>query len=162
MDYINIGPSPCDEKCIQVNGEGDYVQAQKAECRRFIRAIRSKLGEEPPGARLAVRGFPHDFGMYYEVICEHDGSEAAVDYAYRCESEAPNRWPLDEEYVRLLVPNATITAGGGNFVATVENLEANQTEAIVKSPYYTGLHRGSSGIEIWFRQPEDDKPLGEE
>jgi hypothetical protein len=93
-DHITLGPTPAEEPCQQL-GSPDYTpQLARAECTRFIRAIRHTLGEEPPGATLAVKGFPHDFGTYYEVVCYYeDGNDEATDYAYRAESESPARWP---------------------------------------------------------------------
>jgi hypothetical protein len=95
-DYIEIGSAPCDEDCVQVNSEGDYHQAMRAECRRFLELIRKKLGPEPPGAVLAIKSNPHDFGTYYEVVCHFDDSdEEARAYAFRCEAETPRTWDDD-------------------------------------------------------------------
>ena len=92
-DYIDIGSAPCEEDCVQVTKEGDYVQAMREECKRFIAAIRSKLGPEVGSAQLRVKGNPHDFGTYYEVVCYFDSEdEEGMDYAFRCESDAPSTW----------------------------------------------------------------------
>ena len=92
-DYLNIGSSPAEESCVQV-GCDDYSTLARAECKRYIDAIRLALGPEPDGARLAIKGFPHDFGTYYEVICYYDDeNEDAVTYAFKCESDAPVTWP---------------------------------------------------------------------
>ena len=93
-DYISIGATPADEECAQV-GTPDYAHAQKSreEGKRFIELIRKKLGEEPEGASLAIKSFPHDFGTYHEVVCYYDdNNEQAVEYAYKCESDAPLTW----------------------------------------------------------------------
>ena len=52
---------------------------------------------EPEGARLAVKGFTHDYGNYYEVVCYFTESlPDSVTYAYKCESdECPSEWPPD-------------------------------------------------------------------
>jgi hypothetical protein len=95
-DYISIGSAPCEESCVQVNPEGDYHEAMRAECRRFLDLIRKKLGPEPEGARLAVKSNPHDLGTYYEVVCYfEDGDEEAREYALLCEGEAPTTWKDD-------------------------------------------------------------------
>ena len=95
-DDISIGSAPCEESCVQVNREGDYHEAMRAECRRFLDLIRKKLGPEPEGARLAVKSNPHDFGTYYEVVCYfEDGDEEAREYALLCEGEAPTTWKDD-------------------------------------------------------------------
>jgi hypothetical protein len=59
----------------------------------YIEAIRKKLGNEPEGARLAVKSFQHDFGTYQEVVCSFDTEiEGAIEYAYKCESDSPATW----------------------------------------------------------------------
>jgi len=91
-DYLEIGSSPADENCVQV-GEKDYSGRAIKECERFIKLIREEMGEEPEGTKLAVKGFPHDFGHYYEVVCWYDPNlPESVEYAFRCESDAPVAW----------------------------------------------------------------------
>src|SRR3989304_7340151 len=95
-DDISIGSAPCDEDCVQANPQGDYHEAMRAECRRFLELIRKKLGPEPPGARLAIKSNPHDFGTYYDVICYfEDTNEESRDYALLSEGEAPTTWQDD-------------------------------------------------------------------
>jgi hypothetical protein len=92
MDYVVIGPCPVEEDCVQV-GEENYAARAKEECRRFIRLLREVLGEEPDGASFRIKGFDHDFGRYYEVICSFDeNSEEAVEYAFNAEGNAPMTW----------------------------------------------------------------------
>ncbi len=92
-DYVSIGSSPCEEECVQVSKTEDYIIAMKAECRRFLELIRKKLWPEPPGAQLAIKGFEHDFGTYYEVVYYFDtDNEEAVKYVLCCEDEAPRKW----------------------------------------------------------------------
>ena len=99
-DYLSIASAPYDEPCVQVNSQGDYHEDMKAECRRFMELIRKKLGPEPPGARLAVKSNPHDFGTYYDVVCYYeDGDEEAANYAYRCEGDTPRTW--DDDHLSL-------------------------------------------------------------
>ncbi len=77
---------------MQVGSE-DYSRRAGIECLAFIAAIRKKLGEEPPGARLTVKSFPHDFGSYKEVVCIFDDEdEAATKYAFDCEGKSPATW----------------------------------------------------------------------
>lgn len=95
-DYVEIGSTPANENCAQV-GSADYATRARKECAQFIIAIRRTLGSEPDGARLVVRSNPHDFGTYYEVACRYDDrSDAAVDYAFKCDSDAPGDW-TDED-----------------------------------------------------------------
>ena len=94
QDYLDIGASPPEEDCVQVNpNDPDYGRKQKIECEAYIQAIRKKLGNEPIGARLKVKGNPHDFGQYFEVICQYEDTEPeAIDYAFACESDGPATW----------------------------------------------------------------------
>lgn len=91
-EYIEIGPSPSDEPCAQV-GSPDYEFLARKECSRFRDLIRKHLGPEPEGAYLIIKANPHDFGSYYEVMCKYDPSvPAAVEYAFRCDNDAPTYW----------------------------------------------------------------------
>jgi hypothetical protein len=95
-DHMEIGCAPSDEPCVNV-GEENYYPRAKEECARFIELTRKKLGDEPPGARLAVKSNPHDFGSYLEVVCYfEDTDEEARHYAFLCESEAPRTWQDDQ------------------------------------------------------------------
>ena len=94
-DFLNIGSSPIDEKCVQV-GELDYASRAQQECARFIGLVRRTCGPEPEGAALQTKAFPHDLGTYYEVVCFFDPEiQASVDYAYRCAGETPRVWEDD-------------------------------------------------------------------
>jgi hypothetical protein len=91
-DYIDIGPCPADEPCVQL-GDSDYERRARTECAAFIREIRHAVGDEPTGALLAVKGNPHDFGRYYEVVCYFDDeNNLSLAYALECERRAPLRW----------------------------------------------------------------------
>lgn len=90
-DYIDIGPTPTEEECTGV-GQPGYEERARLECRVFLDQIRRQLGPEPPGARLAIKRNPHDFGDYLDVVCYFDGTDqAAMDYAFSCEA-AVDRW----------------------------------------------------------------------
>jgi hypothetical protein len=94
-DYIDIGSSPAAEDCVQVGTE-DYSILAREECKRFIEFIRKHKGPEPENARLAIKGNPHDFGTYYEVVCYFDDEdEKAVEYAFACESDLPETWDAE-------------------------------------------------------------------
>ena len=93
VDSLSIGPVPSEEECAQV-GEDNYMERAQSECARFIALIRKAMGPEPEGARLKIQHCPHDFGTYLDVVCAFDtDNPAAVEYAYRCESDAPTTWP---------------------------------------------------------------------
>ena len=91
-DYMELGPTPAEEDCAQV-GTPDYATRARAECQRFIETIRAICSPEPEGARLAVKGFEHDFGRYFEVVVYYDtDNEASMEYAWALEKDAPTRW----------------------------------------------------------------------
>ena len=91
-DYLDIGPVPAEEDCVQV-GVDNYMALAKPECNRFIARIREVVGIEPEGAHLAVKSNPHDFGSYLSVVCYWDtDNEVAEAYAFRCESDGPLTW----------------------------------------------------------------------
>jgi hypothetical protein len=89
QDFITLSTAPVDERCAQV-GQPDSYDTVRNECWHFIRLLRQRFGEEPPGARFAIKPFDHDFGMHVEVVCFFDtDGEQASHYAYRCEDELP-------------------------------------------------------------------------
>ncbi len=92
QDWIDIGSSPPEEDCAQLGRDGYWEQATR-ECRAYINQLRRALGEEPGGARLAIKSHEHDFGTYLSVCCYFDDSIGdAVEYAYRCEAQSPKTW----------------------------------------------------------------------
>jgi hypothetical protein len=94
-DYVDIGSTPCEEDCARLGREGYTVQARK-ECNALINQLRRILGEEPKGARLSIRGNPHDFGTYYEVVCYFENEdETATAYAFKTEANLPMTWDAE-------------------------------------------------------------------
>lgn len=92
QDFIELSATPVGEKCEQVGPNCDYVR-MKMECRAFIGQLRRQFGDEPLGAKLAMKSFPHDFGSYYEVVCHfNDDFDVAIDYAYNLENNLPEHW----------------------------------------------------------------------
>jgi hypothetical protein len=90
---LEIGTVPAGEECQQI-GTRDY-DAQKAriEATVYKRQLIRMRGEPPPDCWLVVQGQPHDFGTYYEVVVKWEGdNEAAVQYAYDMERNAPEFW----------------------------------------------------------------------
>ena len=91
-NYVELGATPFGEDCVQV-GTPDYHDLAKKECQRYIDLLRKKFGEEPEGARLAIKSFPHDFGSYLEVVCYYDeDNEKSGEYAYNMEATSPEYW----------------------------------------------------------------------
>lgn len=89
---MSIGAVPAEEECAQVGKEG-YSERARAECAVYVRQLRRQMGDEPPGARLVVKGCSHDFGTYYEVhVAFDDQDEEAREYAYKVENNSPSSW----------------------------------------------------------------------
>lgn len=91
-EYIDIGSSPTCEDCAQV-GSPEYGQRVRRECLAYIQQLRRLFGEEPEGARIALKANPHDFGTYFSVVCYYETDmPLAGDYAFRLERESPEHW----------------------------------------------------------------------
>jgi len=91
-DELTIGSSPLNETCAQIRQNGYYEQAQK-ECRAFLNQLIRIHGNPPANARLAVKGFNHEFGTYYEVVVIYDDEvEEAEEYAFLLEGNIPEEW----------------------------------------------------------------------
>ena len=96
-DYYPIAPVPYGEECAQVGQPGYFRQAM-AECRRF-KALLEAAFPPPPGTSFKIKGFPHDFGEYHEVIVEfNDTNEASAEFAGMVEDGVPETW---EELERM-------------------------------------------------------------
>ena len=91
-NYFCIGSSPYEEDCARVGTPG-YRNKAVAECTRYIELLRKTFGPEPDGSRLGIKWFDHDFSPYCEVVCYFNTENAtAVEYAQRCEDDAPATW----------------------------------------------------------------------
>jgi hypothetical protein len=102
-EFLMIGPTPHEEDCEQLGPRYDPERA-RAECVRFIDAIRQTVGPEPEGARLVATSNAHDFGTYYEVVvCFDADNEIAAGYASRVESDAPATWPETLGFVTAIL-----------------------------------------------------------
>jgi hypothetical protein len=84
MEDLNIGSTPNEEECAQV-GSDDYYERAIKECLAYREQIR-KHYPEPENGYLKVKGFPHDFGTYYEVVAYYDPEDTQA-----------SRWAFDIE-----------------------------------------------------------------
>lgn len=82
IDHLNIGCTPYDENCFPAG----HPKARR-ECQIFLRQLQRQF----PGADLRVKGFPHDFGTYYEVCAFYNDKES-MNLAFQVESESPGKW----------------------------------------------------------------------
>ena len=108
MDYLNIGSTPNEEDCAQVGSE-NYDERARKECRAYMAQIR-KHYPEPENGYLKVKGFPHDFGTYYEVVAYYDESDAeAVKWALDIEGDTKGvlaRWDSEFHPINAVLQEA--------------------------------------------------------
>jgi hypothetical protein len=91
MDYLNIGGTPVEETCA---GPSDPAR-MRLECRVF----KEQLQRLFPEGDFRVKGFPHDFGTYYEVVAYYN-DEATTKAAFDAEAHTPANW--DDEALEVL------------------------------------------------------------
>lgn len=109
-DYLGIGPTPPEEQCAQIGAKDyDYHVMGRFECELYKKVLVEAMGEPPEGARLKIKSNYHEFGTYYEVVCWYEDSfQAAIEYAFKCESEGPTHWP---EWAKKAVKTAYLELG---------------------------------------------------
>lgn len=108
-EYLELGSTPCDEKCAQV-GTANYRSRARIEASAYIHLLERVLPipEELSGYNDdRIRWFPHDFGDYCEVVIYYDDSfEKSVDFALMVEGNAPTTWDK-EALAELSAQNLT-------------------------------------------------------
>jgi hypothetical protein len=93
-DYIMLSSAPVEEDCAQV-GNANYSEQAQRECRELIRMMEEIHPEQPKMffGYYKIKGFPHDFGTYYEVVAMYDDeNEESIDWAFDAESLIPEHW----------------------------------------------------------------------
>lgn len=102
-DCLYLGPVPSEEDCEQV---GKYYQPNmaRAECTAYVNQLRRQFGEEPEGARIAIKSEAHDFGSYLEVVVYYTDEQSA-EYAFNVENNSPSYWDAEaiEELARKCI-----------------------------------------------------------
>lgn len=93
-EYLELGPVPSDETRVQV-GDPNYREKSIAECRRYKQLLESMFPDfERHGCKFGIKGFPHDFGTYHEVVIYyHD--EKGGNFAFDVENNLPAVWNND-------------------------------------------------------------------
>lgn len=100
-DYLEIGSSPCEESCVQVESGKDYMPAMKEELKRYKALLQERFPDPPEGAWFSIKYSPHDFGSYGEVVVVFDDNDReAADFAYFVESHSPSTWDDKEVYTK--------------------------------------------------------------
>ena len=97
LNYLTLGPVPANESCAQVGVTPDYATVAQEECHRYMELIQ----KWHPDACLTVKGFQHEFGMYYEVIALYEeGNEEQERQALYVEAHLPEAWTDEEPPVK--------------------------------------------------------------
>jgi hypothetical protein len=94
MDYMEIGTTPYDEDCVQVESTGAYLQPMRRECDRY-KTLLEEIFPIPQdvNAYFSIKSCPHDFGTYYECIIKYDETdEKSSEFALFVEGNLPRTW----------------------------------------------------------------------
>lgn len=87
-EFIELGPTPCEEECEQLGPNFNRTKAKK-ECAVW----KDQLQRTFPEATLGVKWFPHDFGNYPEVVVYYRSDKhETVDVAFNVEENCPMVW----------------------------------------------------------------------
>lgn len=106
-DYIDLGPTPPLEECAQV-GSHNYEQNAKRECQVFIAQLKRQFPDLPVGVELKIKGFPHDFGTYYDVVVTYNtDDEQATRAAHMIDEQIPAYWDKEARKELGLEANTT-------------------------------------------------------
>lgn len=86
-DYINIGSTPPEEKCIGVGQPG---------ARQETLIYARQLKREFPAGTFTMKAFEHDFGTYHEAVAWYGGNdnEAEREAAFDAEGDCAPNWDL--------------------------------------------------------------------
>jgi hypothetical protein len=90
MKRVVIGPAPLNEM-VPLAKKGRVVARKAAEV--FARQLLRQLGAPPPGVHVAVGRVRDGQRTVYCAVCFYDDAdERALEYAWRCEDQAPLNW----------------------------------------------------------------------
>ena len=101
IEYMEIGPTPYEEDCIQI-GDLNYSTLAKKEMDEYVNQLYRMFPDaNSRGVSFKIKWFNHDFGRYGEVCIYWDlDNSDADDYAYEIERSLPSHW--DEEALKEL------------------------------------------------------------
>ena len=96
IEYIEIGPVPCNEPCAQV-GEENFKANARREMNAYINQLERKFPDASAnGVEFVMKWYPHDFGTYGEVcIAFFLGDEYSEGLAYDIERQLPEDWDTE-------------------------------------------------------------------
>lgn len=92
-DYLELGPTPAGEECQQLGDTYDAVAA-KRERKAYINQLERMFGPQmETGIYFKSKGFPHDFGTYYEVcVIYNENDDEQTEAAFHVENNLPESW----------------------------------------------------------------------
>ena len=93
MEYLYLGPIPCEEDAVQISQYYDTSEMVK-QVRQFIAMLQERFPNPPDQAFLAIkREGMHDYGTYFEAVIKYnDDDRDATEYAFFVEANLPARW----------------------------------------------------------------------
>jgi len=96
MEYLELGPSPTHEECVQVGTPEFALQAPK-EMKAYMNQLKRQFPEVVDSKTLSfsIKWFPHDFGTYGEVVINYIPENEEEDIIYKVERELPLYWDTE-------------------------------------------------------------------
>lgn len=93
MEHLELGPAPAAEPCQQL-GKTYNPDAAKLERKAYIKQLERMFDKEmETGIYFRSKGFPHEFGTYYEVcVIYNENDEDQTAAAYHVENNIPEDW----------------------------------------------------------------------
>lgn len=93
-DSLELGTTPYNEECVQVNPLGDYHESMLMECKRYKALLEETFPATVfPDVYFKIKWFAHDFGSYAEVcVIFNDDDEESMNQAYYIEDHLPGNW----------------------------------------------------------------------
>ncbi len=104
IDYVELNSTPCDEECVQVSQDKNYLPEMRKECERYRELLQDIfVGYEQYG-HFVIKSNPHDFGSYLEVKFAYDPTDpVAESYAWKVQDRLPSKW-TDREPI-VIIPD---------------------------------------------------------
>jgi hypothetical protein len=91
--FIEIGSSPIDENCVQIELCRCYINALLIEVDIFKKQLERLFPITNPNNSFAVKTFQYNFDFYSVVVCYYDDSDKeSVDFAFNIEANTPEKW----------------------------------------------------------------------
>lgn len=101
LEYIELGPTPCEEDCAQLGTE-DFRKRATKEMHAYVNQLYRQFADAyENGVTFKIKWFNHDFGTYGEVCAFWDMDDRkATEYVYSVEGKLPSNW--DDEAIKEL------------------------------------------------------------